>query len=228
VNRRAETGERFDRERPTDRTGTHGQSDARPRFDALFADPRHYRGDCRLMRTAIRRGWLNDADRDALVARFEKAMTERHAADADNRNVRALMAECAAMIELEQARLTGEVAALRWTFEGKTPGDSLAGRPRERWHVGDYPRRIDANAIRRRALADGMDLRSLHAIDLRPAGKPDAPGERIALTVVADARYGWRVWLLCARCGRRCGYLYPIRSGVRCWRCSGIRYGGAP
>jgi hypothetical protein len=47
------------------------------------------------MRTAIRRGWLNDApqaDRDALVARFEQASAERRADDPDATNFRALFA----------------------------------------------------------------------------------------------------------------------------------------
>jgi len=81
--------------------------------------------------------------------------------------------------------------------------DRTTGRPRERWHVSDYPNRIDANELRRRAKADGTDLRGA-AIDMRPADKPDDPGELIALSVVAAKRYGRRVWLVCPRC--------------KCWR----------
>lgn len=198
----------------------------RPKFDTLFADPRHYRGDLRLMRTAIRRGWLNDApqaDRDALVARFEQASAERRADDPDTRNFRALLGECYAMIELARANQDLLRRALRYAWAGEL-ADRNTGRPRERWHVSDYPNRIDANELRRRAKADGTDLRTLHAIDVRPADKPDDPGERIALAVVADARYGWRVWLVCPRCKCRRAHLYPVRAGVQCRKCAGIAY----
>ncbi len=33
----------------------------RVRFEGLFAEPRHYRGDLRLFRTAVRRGLLSDS-----------------------------------------------------------------------------------------------------------------------------------------------------------------------
>jgi len=204
----------------------------RPKFDTLFADPRHFRGDCRLMRTAIRRGWLNDApqsDRDALVARFEQASDERRAVDPDCRNFRALLAEIRVGLELEHARQRAEL----WEWQVARFGDrDPTGRPRERWHVSDYPNRIDANELRRRWIADGMDLRTLRgcAIDVRPAPPADKPddhgwgGERIALAVVADARYGWRVWLVCPRCKCRRAHLYPVRAGVRCRKCAGIAY----
>lgn len=198
----------------------------RPKFDTLFADPKHYRGDLRLMRTAIRRGWLNDApqaDRDALVARFEQASAERRADDPDTRNFRALLGECYTMIELERADQDPLLRALRYSWAGNQT-DRNTGRPRERWHVSDYPNRIDANELRRRAKSDGADLRTFHAIDVRPADKPDDPGERIALAVVADARYGWRVWLVCPRCKCRRGHLYPVRAGVLCRKCAGIAY----
>lgn len=204
-------------------TNEHAQ---RPKFDTLFADPRHYRGDCRLMRTAIRRGWLNDApqaDRDALVARFEHATTERQAAGfaSEGQRIRTMLAEVWTASELEHASQRAEV----WAWQVARFGDREAtGRPRERWHVSDYPNRIDANELRRRAKADGTDLRTFHAIDVRPADKPDDPGERIALAVVADARYGWRVWLLCPRCKCRRAHLYPVRAGVRCRKCAGIAY----
>lgn len=202
----------------------------RPKFDTLFANPRHYRGDCRLMRTAIRRGWLDDApqsDRDALVTRFERASAERRADDPDGMNFRALFAECYVAIELERANLEPASRALRYSWAGGLADRNTGkgGRPRERWHVADYPKRIDAYELRRRAKADGTDLRTLRAIDVRPADKPDDPGERIALAVVADARYGWRVWLVCPRCKCRRAHLYPVRAGVLCRACAGISYG---
>lgn len=198
----------------------------RPKFDTLFADARHYRGDCRLLRTAIRRGWLNDApqaDRDALVARFQQASNERRADDPENHNARAILAEVWAWMELDKAARDPLRRLLRYSWAGELT-DRNTGRPRERWHVSDYPNRIDANELRRRAKADGTDLRTLHAIDVRPADKPDDPGERIALAVIADARYGRRVWLVCPRCKCRRRFLYCIRRGVLCRDCAGIAY----
>ena len=198
----------------------------RPKFDTLFADPRHYRGDCRLVVTAILRGWLNDApqaDRDALSARFEQVTTERWAADPDTRNIRAFFAEVAVYMAMDRDDRAPGLRLLRYAWAGELT-DRNTGRPRERWHVSDYPNRIDANELRRRAKADGTDLRTLHAIDVRPAYKPDDAGERIALAVVADARYGWRVWLVCPRCKCRRAHLYPVRAGVRCRKCAGIAY----
>jgi len=200
----------------------------RPKFDTMFADPRHYRGDLRLMRTAIRRGWLNEApqaDRDALVARFEQAKREREAAGfvSDGQRIRAVFAEVSAAIEMERANREPAIRSLRYSWAGELT-DRNTGRPRERWHVSDYPNRIDANELRRRAKAEGTDLRTLRGIDVRPADRPDDPGERIALAVVADARYGWRVWLVCPCCECRRAHLYPVRAGVRCRKCAGIAY----
>lgn len=206
----------------------------RPKFDTLFADPRHYRGDCRLMRTAIRRGWLNDApqaDRDALVTRFEQATRERRARDAGTLNLRALFAECDAALELGRADHDLRQRALRYAWAGELT-ERNTGRPRERWHVSDYPNRIDANELRRRAKAEGRDLsamRSVEVLRLRAGGAPVDPacgGENIALAVVADARFGWRVYLVCPRCKRRRRHLYPVQAGVWCRECAGVAYAG--
>lgn len=200
----------------------------RPKFDTLFADPRHYRGDCRLMRTAIRRGWLDDvpqADRDAMLDRFDRANAERDAAGYATLGgrVRAIFARAGAIIEAVGADQRGELRALRYSWAGEPTGRTT-GRPRERWHVGDCRNRIDAHAIRRRVKAAGDDLRTLRAIVVRPADEPHGAGERIALAVIADARCGVRVWLVCPRCGTRRVYLYPTARGVTCRTCAGIGY----
>jgi hypothetical protein len=196
-------------------------------FDALFADARHYRSDCRLVRTAIRRGWLDDlpdADRAALVARFDRATAERHAADPEARNARASIAESLVALELARANAAPILRTLRYAV-GCGTSDRATGRPRERWHVTDHPNRIDAHAIRQRARADGIDARTLNAIHVVPAERPDDPGQRVALVVTPDARVGWRLWLLCPRCGSRRVHLYPVRAGVLCRACAGVRYG---
>jgi len=195
----------------------------RVQFDSLFSDPRHFRGDCRLLRTAIRRGWLDDAPDDvraALVSRFEvgcRKFDARHPDGPAGERVRGswcrgLFAQMAAGIELERAI--------------RAPLLRTAGRPRKRWHVSDFQNRIDANELRRRALADRIDLSTLDGgtVNVRIGDDPGDPGERIALAVVADRRHGWRMWLVCPGCGARRAHLYPVRAGVWCRKCAGVGY----
>ena len=218
---------------PAAAKGSTAPQDGRPQsprctVGGLFSDPRHFRGDCRLLRTAVRRGWLADvpqADRDALVRRFEEAQAERQRRRGAGPDARAEWAACRTVLELARAELDSALRALRFPLAG-TPAGQCTGRPRECWHVSDYPTRIDANELRRRAKADGADLRSLHAINVRHAGLPAGASERVSLSVVPDPRYGWRVWLLCPRCGGRRLHLYPTRGGVRCRRCGCIRHAG--
>lgn len=206
----------------------------RPKFDTLFVDPRHFRGDCRLVRTAVRRGWLNDvpqADRDALGARFSRAMDERKAAGfaSPGQEARAILAWVAAGIGIEGENQRDLHRALRYVWAGDFTGRAT-GRPRERRYVTDYTGRIDANDLRRRALADGIDLGTLRSVTVTPTDAPDDAGvcggwgERVALAVSPDRRYGWRVWLVCPRCQRRRTHLYPVRAGIRCRACAGIAY----
>ncbi len=202
------------------------------RFDELFSDPRHYRGDCRLMRTAIRRGWLDAApqeDRDALLARFEQAIGERDAAGfvSSTQECRAILARAWAMIAVVAVDQRDE----RREFYARIAGVAIwtGGRPRERRHVGDYPTRLDANELRRRAIAEGIDLRTLKTVTVGGDAKldPARAGERIALAVTPDARYGWRVWLVCPDCGSRRVHLFPIRVGFRCRKCARIGHTGS-
>lgn len=205
----------------------------RPKFDALFADPRHFRTDCRLLRMASRRGWLHgvsEADRAALIARFEQACSQQDAENPEGRSIRAMLGEAGVRVELARADQSQVIRALRYSW-GDEPNDRTSakgGRPRERWHVADYPNRIDAQEIRRRAKASGLDLSALRSIHVLSADNPADDGckggERIALAVVADARYGWRVWLKCPRCNCRRVHLYPTRAGVLCRGCAGINY----
>jgi hypothetical protein len=226
---RREFSESTDPGDPRKNTAMHAAGHARaprPKFDTLFADPRHYRGDCRLLRTAIRRGWLNDApqaDRDVLVARLEQASAERRTGESGAMSARALVAECYAVMELNRANTAPLRRALRYAWAGELT-DRITGRPRDRWHVSDYSDRIDANELRRRAKADCTDLGSLHSVFVRSAYQSDDAGERIALAVVADARYGWRVWLVCPRCRCRRVHLYAVRSGAKCRGCARVTY----
>lgn len=228
MNRRADGQADARRIRAGERDDPPGVHPPRVRFDTMFTDLRHFRSDCRLMRTAIRRGWLDDAsDEDcrALAARFHDAFAALRRDDPDVERVRHFFAAATTMLRMEGDSINAAARLLRYSWKGEIP-TVLWGRPRERGRVADHPHRIDANEVRRRAKANGMDLSALWSIDVRPADKPDAPGERIALAAVADARYGWRVWLLCPRCGGRRVHLYPTGAGVLCRGCAGVRYRG--
>jgi hypothetical protein len=191
--------------------------DAGGRFATLFADPRHYRGDCRLLRTAIRRGWLDDAPqdvRDALVSRFDTATREREAAGfaSDAERTRVLLAEVCVGLELGRSNLADAAAGLRWLLTGDTT--PRPGRPRERVQACDHPTRLDANALRRRAKAEGIDPATVTGID--------AGGERIGLATAPDSRSGVRWWLLCPRCCGRRVHLYGVAAGWLCRGCAGL------
>lgn len=196
----------------------------RSHFDTLFADPRHFRGDCRLMRTAIRRGWLDDvpqAHRDTLIDRYERARAEREAAGfaSASAQTRAILAWVRAGVEAVSADQRNEHRALRYARAGVWTGHTT-GRPRERSHVGEWANRIDATAIRRRVIAEGGDVATARAIVV---GRDDA-GQRVAVSVSLGRVGGWRLRLVCPRCGVRRVFLYPTTSGVACRECAGIRY----
>lgn len=196
------------------------------KFDTLFSDPRHYRGDCRLMRTAIRRGWLDDApqaDQDALVARFQQASAERRAADPESRNLRALLAECYAMLEMEADDLRERGRALRAAWPGANVRG--VGRPRERWHVGDYGERIDARALQRDA-AKGGHAPGVEAVNVTLTRRDTGATRtvRLALAWTPGGVGGPRAWLVCPACGRRRAHLYAVRGGPLCRCCAGICY----
>lgn len=205
---------------------TPSAHEPRQRFDTLFTEDKHFRGDCRLIRTAVRRGWLDDeppAVREALIARFVRACDEREAAgDYSGKNARAFLARAYTMIEMERRNQSDVFQLEHFRLTGDTV--NKGGRPRERfWHVGDYSDRIDANAIRRAVKAAGRALGTVEAITVRN-DDPDEPGERVDMAVVPDRRYGWRLWLLCPVCRCRRVHLYPAPAGIRCRTCLGIGY----
>lgn len=103
--------------------------------------------------------------------------------------------------------------------------DTGIGRPRECWHVHEYGgNRLDANALRREALARGDNLAGLVAVELTHGEGGVYRTVRIAVVVDRDTVYGWRVWLLCPCCGSRRLHLYHVRRGVGCRACLRIRY----
>ena len=198
-----------------------------PKFDALFADPRHYRADCRLLASAIRRGWLDDApqaDRNALGARFNEAMNSRWAADPKQSNYRALFAEIAAMLAMDRDYMDPLRRLLRYSWAGEVTGQAT-GRPRERWYVSDHPDRLDAAAIQREQVAAGVNPLDVRSVTVNLRGDDWERTDTAALVAMPDRVRRVRLWLICPTCGRRRAHLYATRAGVRCRECAGIGYG---
>jgi hypothetical protein len=192
----------------------------RPKFDTLFTDPRHYRSDCRLVRTALRRGWLEDAteaDRAALVARLNDSARVREGARSECQRDRAALAHAQVLLEMVGKNQRDCLFALRYCWAGEWTGRTT-GRPRERRYVGEFRSRIDVYELSRRALAEGTDLRTARAIEITRSNGDGSP-ERVALMV-----NGPRISLLCPRCGTRRAHLYVGRVGIGCRGCLRIRY----
>lgn len=203
------------------------QQAPRPKFDTLFADPRHYRGDCRLVVTAIRRGWLAEvpqADRDALATRFEQVTTKHWAADPDTRSVRAFFAECAVLLAMDRDNTDPLLRLLRYSWAGE-PTDRTTGRPRERWHVSDFPNRLDAAAIQRDAKRDGLNPLTIGGVTVIHRHDAGERTDRVEIVAMPDRFRPVKLWLVCPGCGKRRRYVYPMRAGVRCRGCGGIEYG---
>jgi hypothetical protein len=83
---------------------------SRPKFDTMFTDARHYRGDCRLLRTAVRHGWMDEApqaDRDALIARLFQSYDELAAEGFSTKGLeaRAAIAQAWVLIEMTEQNM---------------------------------------------------------------------------------------------------------------------------
>src|SRR5690606_16067431 len=105
-------------------------------------------------------------------------------------------------------------------------GGQTRGRPRERRRVGDYPERaiIDAGKLRRAALDRGERIAGGAWLTVSYGGAR-GPCREARVRAVAEPhpvyRAGW--WLLCPRCGRRCGEVYVVKGGPQCRGCLGLR-----
>lgn len=192
------------------------------RLGELFTDPSHFRGDCRLLRTAIRRGWvdqLTDDERGDIVRRFNIARDDRDADPnlSDNARLRGLVASIAWMLAIDRRDTDDARRERQATWPHPRP---LNGRPRERWHVGDYGRRIDATALRRQHVKAGGDPSDVTALDVI------AEEYRVRVNVtLANAAPGFapRWMLTCPRCGRPRQHLYATVGGLGCRGCLNIR-----
>lgn len=186
----------------------------RPKFDTLFADPRHFRGDCRLARTAIRRGWIKPEGTDAFVERFEQVTTP--SADGHSEtdyHWRRVRGGVYLMLEMEWANDRTE----RYTNPFGWP-ERATGRPRRWWYVSDAPTRLDAAGV---------------WASLRHAG---GRGECFDVSWSLDAKSGTDrvrfivsgngvVYIRCPQCEAVRRHLYFTKCGIGCRGCLGLRYG---
>jgi hypothetical protein len=193
------------------------------RLGELFADPSHFRGDCRLLRTAIRRGWvdqLTDDERGDIVARFNHARDARDADPnlSDNARFRGLVASIKWMLAIDRRDIDDTRRERQATWPHPRP---LNGRPRERWHVGDYKHRIEASVLRRQYVRAGGDPDTVAAIDATVGGH--FVRLRVKRPNVA-ASFSARWLLICPSCSAARSHLYCTKGGIGCRGCLTLTY----
>ncbi|HMN95131.1 MAG TPA: hypothetical protein PKC43_02080 [Phycisphaerales bacterium] len=193
--------------------------------DALFADTRHFRGDARLFRTALRRGWLQRTPGQRLASLAER-MAETHAertgrgfttANAAGRHGLGFAMTIVAIEELN-AKAAGE------TLDDLSPTPVRPpGRPRMRPRRADAGAILDAALIAAQARDEGRDLDALVVV-VRDADRPDDPGVKIAVELVPMPRGARRAFFRCPRCLIRRAHLFPDAKGVGCRTCGVVDY----
>ncbi|HMN40847.1 MAG TPA: hypothetical protein PKE29_08365 [Phycisphaerales bacterium] len=195
-----------------------------PKFDTLFAEARHFRGDCRLLVTAIRRGWLDDLpdpDRRTLAERVGRAFDEHEAAGfaSPTQHARAAIGWARSLLAMDR----DDLRAFRYTLAGEPTGQTT-GRPRERLRVSDFPNRIDAAAIQARWEGEGGNPLAVAGLTIDAKGEGWERTDAVEVVAMPDRFRRVKLWLVCPRCKCRRAHLYPVRAGVRCRKCAGIAY----
>ena len=108
--------------------GTSPDDTGPAKFAGLFAEPRHFRADARLVRTALRRGWVGADEAGALIERLSDAMERLDPADFATPGAagRAQLAAAGALIALLGDALAEAARQSRY------PPGQTRGRPRGR------------------------------------------------------------------------------------------------
>lgn len=213
-----------------DSTGRGGPS-PRERFDALLTDPRHYRGDLTLLRTAVRRGWIKDqADRDVACERFCASVYDDAPVRARERHYgpltrcRVTIKSARTMIDMVNANKATEYA--HWP---SMMACQINGRRRERWRVGDMP---DLCVTRCRLLIlAAIDAGELHVSVTLPTEAGGTRQRAIGFRVIRTGRGGRRYLWHCPRCREARTKLYlgdlPPQDDfdLSCRVCRKMKYG---
>lgn len=198
--------------------------DERRKFDSLFAESRHYRGDCRLARTAIRRGWIKPEDRDAFVDRLNELHGPHYnRARPLDFNWRRIRGSVYLLLEMGWSNEREERYANPFGWPERT-----SGRPRRCWYVSDHPERLDAHRVRLELLRCS-DPWGVDSITLTH-GVSDGPHRTDHVRLAREGnreRRALRVFLICPHCAAWRRFLYLTKSGVGCRACMDLRYARA-
>lgn len=197
----------------------------------LFTDPRHFRGDCRALRRAIHRGWLNTVPqehRDDLCRRFEAAFDEAHGdrsgAPAEMRP-RMVFAAAYLMIGMSQH----DLRAFIYQLSGK-PDGPWRGRPRWSRRLQDFaPYRVAAGPLGRAFRGRVASPFTIHRLSdtLGAVDFPLADGraDRAALYAIRNRSGRGERWSLqCPLCQHSRMHLYRFADGVACRGCARLSY----
>lgn len=201
----------------------------------LFTDPRrHFRGDARALRAAIRKGWLHNATqahRDDLSQRWWAAYDQvRQPRDdiSDGLSSRMALASAWTFLEMSKSNLRDRVYALGEELTGQR-----RGRPRLHARVQDYARhRLSAGDLGRAyrgripcALAMHRRTDTYGWIEI-----PIRDGRTVAVAFKAitirrgEPGRGERWVAYCPLCGDPRVHLYRFADAVACRCCARLTY----
>jgi len=184
-------------------------------FDTLFADPRRFRGDLRLARTAIRRNTVPPENRGPLIDKLMALLDVREEYErlyGPCKAGRLMLGAARALLDAAQHNLR-----LDWELDRLLRGYGKRG---------PIPRRAGVREGCR------LDVRALQIGDTGPSPVATgfvrstfADGTQETATIVRLPGVREQRWAyLCPRCRRRCRYLFARMSGLACRRCARRTY----
>jgi len=186
----------------------------RKRFDTLLVDPSCTRGDCRLIRRALRQGWVQGEDVVTLVEDFYSKASLSEDRPPLTRPVRSGLAVCEVTVDIARMTLNEIVRSLPWYR-------SQGGRPRER-PIANDPNRISA-AVLQKSVPDPVYVRQSFGFTWHTMAG-DKREQSLRAEWVPISAMKWKLWLICPRCRRRRAFMYIDCAGLGCRVCTRARY----
>lgn len=200
------------------RAQSHGRYDPCPetlprvRFEDLITDGRQFRGDCRLLTTCVRRGWLAGASeevKDDVLIRFMDGCQGFSAPEPVSVNQETRFA--GAMLKLINAIVAAE-GRHRNALHRYVRGKRATGRLAFRQSADKAAQSLDAKAIAGSAVASRVDPARLSDLKVEFPTPEGIRPQRIEIAHEQGAGRGRRTWLVCPRCGKRWTKLNSIRA----------------
>jgi len=188
--------------------------ESRKRFDTLLVDPAHARSDCRLIRRALRLGWVQGEDAIDLIEDFHSKAKLGPDRPPLTQPVRSGLAACEVFAEI--GRMT-----LNEVFRTMPCYSPRGGRPRKR-PIANGSDRISAKALRLLVLEPSY-VRTNFCLRWQTLAGDKCEQNLISLWVPTSA-VDWKLWLLCPRCQRRRAFMYLDAAGLGCRVCTRARY----